>query len=199
MGPSVSVIVFCCCILKLAALNRQESQNIHILKEHNEYIYLLYLGLFELLCWSLGCCLFGCSSSGASAMGWSDVLWKWLEAGTPQPELAGTAGGAEEAIDTAFVTNHTTTQTNPASKRWAQWNQNSTHSYQRVRVEHFNHYTARQHQIASYYKQFKARFHYNKLFLWCNWFFLLVTMQPYQGCCAMVRNVRNRWSRTRFR
>ena len=40
----------------------------------------------------------------------------WLSRVASPPELAGTAGGAEEAIDTAFVTDHTTTQTKPAQE-----------------------------------------------------------------------------------
>lgn len=42
-----------------------------------------------------------------------ELLGKWFDSCSPPPELAGPAGGAEEAIGTAVLTNHAQIQTNP--------------------------------------------------------------------------------------
>jgi len=43
-------------------------------------------------------------------------LVSWLDCCSPPPELAGPAGGVEEAIGTASLTNHAPNQTNPVMK-----------------------------------------------------------------------------------
>lgn len=47
----------------------------------------------------------------------SELLGKWFDCCSPPPELAGPAGGAEEAIGTAFLTNHAPNQTNPVTTK----------------------------------------------------------------------------------
>ena len=58
----------------------------------------------------------GVSLSGGDTGEW-ELLGKWFDSWSPPPELAGPAGGAEEAIG-AFLTNHATNQTNPREKKY---------------------------------------------------------------------------------